>query len=524
MNLQPDPEYISSSEDEVRDKAKLLELYQAKYRDKCRKTHLGFMEYTWMKSGEPFIKGFHTDIICNRIDQAFKDFRNGKSTYLKIGIHHRSGKSDLLSRYLPPHFLGEFPDCEVISTTYQAALTQKFTAFARNIFRSEKYGELYPNLALSQESNAKAYWEIVDSKTGKPTQGKLFGSGISSGITGSGGHLVLLDDPISGRKDAESKVIRDGVWDAFTNDLMTRLAPVHIVIILATQWHWDDPQGRIDSEMQRNPDFPRFETLRFPAKATDYHGEGSYPNKYLFMERYSESWYKSQYATLGRYGAAALLDCDPQQRSGGLLSTDGIIWHDKDDKTIPSDTAIQWAQVWDLAHTAKQRGGDDPDYTSGTLLGFQTVPNDPIPHLWIKHVARFREGAKRRDALIKMYSKKAGRFVKHAIENSIESKDAYEYIKSAIPDYSWQLVNLKGDKTVRATPLEPIFEAPGHVHVLRGEWNDDWLDEIIKFDGLGNTHDDQVDNLSAGYALLVGQKTVVSNELHNAMRAYHQNR
>ena len=238
------------------------------------------MDYTWAKT-EPFVKGFHTRKICERIDRAFETFRNGKSTYLVVNVHHRSGKTDLLSRYTPPHFLGEFPECEVMSVSFKAALTEKSTSFARNIVKSEKYAKLYPNVGLSQEANAKAYWEIVDKRTNKPTFGKLFGSGLSSGITGSGGHLVLCDDPLSGRVAAESSTIRDNVWDAFANDLMTRLAPVNIVIVLATQWHWDDPCGRIEKAMKTDPDFPRFEFLRFPARAKDYQ-EMSIPGSYSF--------------------------------------------------------------------------------------------------------------------------------------------------------------------------------------------------------------------------------------------------
>lgn len=500
----------------------LLELLESEEREKAKESHLKFMDYTWVKKGDPFIPGFHTKKICDRIDKAFEDFRNGKSTYLKISVHHRSGKSDILSRYLPPHFLGEFPECEVLSTTFQAGLTAKFTGFARNVFRSDKFKKLYPDLGLSKESNAKAYWEIINEKTNELTQGKLFGSGLSSGITGSGGHLVLVDDPISGRKAAESKTIRDTVWDNFTNDLMTRLAPVHIVILLFTTWHWDDPSGRIENEMVNNPDFPRFESLRFPAKAEDYQGQGTYTGKYLFTERYSEGWYKSQYATLGRYSSAALLDCDPQMRTGGVLSTDGIVWHEKGDPAIPSDTAIQWAQVWDLAHTAKQRNGDDPDYTSGTLLGFQNVSGDLIPHLWIKNVSRIREGATKRDAFIRVNTARAGRFVQHAVESSIDSKDAFNYLKDAIPDYPWKEIKIQGDKSVRAAPLEPIFEAPGHVHCLRGDWNDEWLNEVIRFDGSGDGHDDQIDNLSAGYILLMNGKGKISDSAAKAIASRHK--
>jgi predicted phage terminase large subunit-like protein len=489
-----------------------LELLEQDERDSAKVHHIDFMRYCWMKK-EPFVEGFHTQKICARIDKAMEDFRQGKSTYLIINVHHRAGKTDILSRYLPPHFLGEFPNCEIINTTFKAALTEKFTADARNIFRSDKYQELYPEIELSQESNAKAYWEIVDRKTGKPTYGKLFGSGLSSGITGSGAHLALCDDPLSGRAAAESSTIRDGVWEAITNDLFTRLAPVHIVIILATWWHWDDPSGRIRRWMKEVPGFPQFEVLEFPAKASDYKGEGKYPGKYLFTERYPEIWYNTQRALLGKYAAAALMDCNPMARTGGRFDVSGIDYVD----TMPGAQELKWARIWDLAHTAKQREGDDPDWTSGTKMAFEYRDGDPIPYLYVSDVCRTREGASKRDDIIKSRAMSDGYYVKQAIENTIDSKDAYEYISKALPGISWTKLTIKGDKAARATPLEKIFEAPGHVIVKRGDWNDEWITEVLRFDGTGKDHDDQVDNLSAGYSFLVGDKTTFDTDFITRM-------
>ena len=270
--------------------------------------------------------------------------------------------------------------------------------------------------------------------------------------------------------------------------------------------------------MKNNPDFPQFKTISFPARARDYAGPGEYIGEFLFTERYNDQWYRRQYATLGKYSASALLDCNPSMREGGRLSTDGISW--EDGTGWPSETAIQWARIWDLAHTSKQRSGDDPDWTAGTLLGFENRPGDLVPHLYVKHVARIREGAVKRDRTIKMHADKDGRFVKQAIENSLDAKDAYEYIAEAIPDISWSKIMLDGDKGVRATPLESIFEAKAHVHVMRGAWNDEWLDEVIRFDGLGNDHDDQVDNLSGGYIFLLGSGNMrISDKTAAAMRA-----
>ena len=461
--------------------------------------HLDFIMYCWpKKEDDPFIVGFHTQKICGRIDLAFADFRAGKSTYLLINVHHRSGKSDIVSRFLAPHFLGEFPDKEAMQVACTAPLAKKFGGYARNIFKGRRFAKLYPDVSLSKDSSAKHFWKIK-SADHEGVDGKLFSCGLTSGLIGSGFHLGILDDYCASRADAESAVMRDKTWEAFTNDFMTRSAPVHMVIILATQWHWDDISGRIRQHMKDNPNFPRFEELVFPARAADYRGPGKYAGKYLFSERYSRQWYENQYATLGKYAAAALLDCNPYQRQGGVLSTDGIIIHDDIDLDFPSETDVRWMRVWDLAHTAKQRQKDNPDYTSGTKLTFVMRENDSIPHLYVKDVKRCRKGARSRDNFIRMISSLDVRFVKQGIEDSLDSKDAYHYIRSAIPGVSWTKIIVKGDKLVRATPLEIIFEAPGHVHIARGSWNDPWIEEVIRFDGLGTTHDDQIDNMSAGY-------------------------
>lgn len=481
--------------------------------------HLNFIDYCWRKKDTKFIVGFHTRTICERLDKAFDDFKNGKSTYLLINVHPRSGKSDLVSRYLGPHFLGEFPSEEVMQVSYQANLATNFAAFGRSIFRSPRFRSLYPGIGLSKETNKKNEWVIIDETTKEPTGGKLYASGLQSGLTGNGFSLGVLDDYFAGRKEAESKVQRDSAWFAFTDDFMTRRAPVCIVVVLATQWHYDDISGRIEKEMKENPDFPRFEIMRFPARARDYKNPEAYTGEYLFTERYSPGWYRSQYATLGKYSSAALFDCNPRPREGGILSTDGIVWHDPGDKNIPGETNIKWARVWDLAHTAKQRSGDDPDWTSGTLLAFQSVPGDPVLHLWIKHRFRTREGATKRDALIKLHAEKDGKFVRQAVESSLDSKDAYEYLQRAVPDIVWNKIPISGDKTVRATPLEPIFESAGHVHVVRGEWNEEWLDEILNFDGTGKQHDDGIDNLSAGYIMLAGAGVQIPDNIREQMRA-----
>ena len=159
-------------------------------------------------------------------------------------------------------------------------------------------------------------------------------------------------------------------------------------------------------------------------------------------------------------------------------------------------------RVWDLAHTAKERAKADPDWTSGTLLAFSV--QEGMPHLWVRNVDRMRKNAPERDAEIRNITNLDGPYVKIAVGNSSDAKDMISTMRTILRGKRVVLsVAENKDKVVRATPLEPIFKA-GNVHVVQGEpWLDEWIAEVNAFPY--GAHDDQVDNLSAGYALWQSQ-------------------
>lgn len=460
----------------------------------------------WQKSTEPFLHGLHTKEICRLIDQAFDDFKKGKSTFLVIKVPFRHGKSDMISRYLPSHFLGEFPDNEVMLVTYGASLSEDLSRFARNLLRTESFNELYPSVTLAKQSSGVQRWGI---------EGHLGGcvaSGLTSGLTGKGYHLGLLDDFNSSRASAESDVIRNGQWEHFTNDFLTRRAPVSITIVLATPWHEDDIIGRIEKRLDKNsesydPDFPPFKIVSFPAKNgtveigiknkkkygdNEVHTE-TITYEYLFPERFTQDWYEQQFSSLGEYSSSALLQCSPQMRGGNLIDTSRIKIH----KDVADFPPIRYYRVWDLAHSERQRLKDDPDWTSGTLLGYRKV--NGLWELWIKDVVRIRAKAPERDNFIRAATAKDGQGVLVGIEESLDARDAIPTLQEILRGQRKVIgVKTKGDKVVRMSPLEPIFEA-GNVHILESDWNFDWLEEVRSFPN--GKHDDMVDNLSAGYEI-----------------------
>jgi phage terminase large subunit-like protein len=86
-----------------------------------------------------------------------------------------------------------------------------------------------------------------------------------------------------------------------------------------------------------------------------------------------------------------------------MLNTECVVRHQS---LAEYPKNLQWFRVWDLAHTAKERAKQDPDYTSGTLLAFNIQDN--MMHLWIKDIVRMRENAPKRDTMIRTIAKLDG--------------------------------------------------------------------------------------------------------------------
>jgi len=489
---------------------KLLDAARELRRRARARTHfLDFMKYVWWMP-QPFCEGLHTRIIAARIDQAVEDLLDGYDTFLAIKTHFRAGKSDMVSCALPPYMAGRlaFMQPDMMFTGYGANLVHKFSRKARNIVQSPQYHKLFPNVRLSVKKRTDALWrtDYYDQvkKEWQESTGDIVSTGLTGGLTGSGYVIGVVDDFFKNRKEAESIVYRERVWDAIVNEFLTRRAPVSITIISATPWHMDDPFGRIKKQIKEDPDFPMFEFMKFSAKGPAYAcgKKIKYKSRFLFSERISDNWYEGQYAALGRYASAGLLDCSPTVLKGNLFDIDRIKYH-KNDKSFPTNS--RYVRFWDLASTEKQVGKTDPDYTAGALVcvTFKTVGDLRIPHLWIKDIVAGQWAAPKRDRIIQATALNDGASVYQVQESVGGYKDASTRLADVLAGIicvrEWTPIG-KGDKVVRAENVEPIFEA-GNVHVIvNNKWTDLWLQQVKEFPK--GSHDDLVDAVVGAYMFL----------------------
>ncbi len=148
-----------------------------------------------------------------------------------------SAKSTYASVTFPTWYMGRNPNKNIITTSYGSALAKKFGRKCRTITSSERYANLF-DAKLLTDNRAVDDWALTNGST-------FMCGGILSGITGNRADGLVVDDPVKGREDAESATIRDKTWEAYLNDLRTRLKPNGWIAIIQTRWHEDDLSGRI---------------------------------------------------------------------------------------------------------------------------------------------------------------------------------------------------------------------------------------------------------------------------------------
>jgi (2Fe-2S) ferredoxin len=133
--------------------------------------------------------------------------------------------------------LGRNPDKEIITVSYSGELAQDFGSKTRSLVNSGVYQSIF-NTRLKEDEQAKAKWKTQEG-------GSYTSVGVGGAITGRGANILIFDDPIKNREEAESEVYREKVWQFFTSTAYTRLEPKAVIIVILTRWHVDDLAGRI---------------------------------------------------------------------------------------------------------------------------------------------------------------------------------------------------------------------------------------------------------------------------------------
>lgn len=192
---------------------------------------------------------FHKD-LCDRVQEFVEKPTDKAYEIMIISTPPQHGKSTTITETLPSWYLMKHPDDNVIQVSYGDDLAERFGK--RNKEKIAEFGDIFgveldPSKKTSRDFMLKGH------------AGGMISKGIGSGLTGNRASLLIIDDPIKNRGEADSERTRDSIWDEFQNSILSRLKAGGKLILIMTRWHEDDLAGRILENMPEVTTYVNYE-------------------------------------------------------------------------------------------------------------------------------------------------------------------------------------------------------------------------------------------------------------------------
>ncbi|MGV6934107.1 phage terminase large subunit [Paenibacillus sp. CMM36] len=446
----------------------LLQLLEAEEKESAKSNYYDYVKYA---HGGLYKDSRHGEFICEIIQDAIerkKAMVEGKipmeNQYLGFSIPPRHGKSMTITETLPSYYLGHFPNDRIIEGSYNTTFASKFGK--KNLQKMKLLGEDMFSLKISPTSKSSSDWDIDG------TRGGMISRGILAGVTGEGADLMIIDDPIKNREEADSQVYRDKMWDEWVDSFSTRLHPGAICIFIMTRWHEDDLIGRL-----QNPEYGEplpMTMINLPLEAEEGDLLGRDPGDPLWPERYSYDFIETRKKYPSSFNA--LYQGRPTSQEGNLLKRQ---WWQYYDALPPMASKL-------ISIDAAFKDNDDSDYVVIQVWGKSRA------NMYLIDQVRARMNFMATLQTIRNVHQKhpdaAWKLIEDKANGSAIISTLHSEIGGIIP------VNPEGGKVARVNAVSAYIES-GNVFIPRGvEWVHDFVEEAASFPN--GKHDDQVDAMS----------------------------
>jgi predicted phage terminase large subunit-like protein len=431
-----------------------------------REPYLDFLRRTLPKSWT--VDAPHIRLIAEHLDKV----RRGEIDRLAIHMPPRHGKSESVTYRFPICWHLDNPGCNVLVTGYNQRFANKFGRRTRNLAAE-----------LGMVSGDKAAMDEWETNAG----GLLMTRGVGSPPTGTGFNLIVIDDPVRRRQDAESETVREATWDWYTDDLYQRLEPGGAIVLIMTLWHEDDIGARaVASEPGR------WTVLKLPAIALDNDPMGRQPGGALWPDRYPVEALQRIRDVMarneGERAFEALYQQNPTPREGSIFKVSMLDFVDAVPAGLPT------VRKWDVAATQ-----DDGDLSCGAKMSGP----DKSGIYYVEHIHAGQWESAERNRQMRLTAETDGREVKIIVPEDPGSagKDSARAFITLLAGFPVKAVRETGNKAVRADPFAAQVNA-GNVRLVRGDWNRAYVEELRQFTGADGGKDDRVDASSGGFSAL----------------------
>lgn len=421
----------------------------------------------------------HHRLIADALQRVVR----GECKRLMINMPPRHGKSMEASEFFPAFYLGHHPDHQVLHASYSQELVDGFGRKVRNQLKDELYQLVFPGTQLSDDSAAANKFNTVQG-------GAYFAVGVGGSATGRGAHLMLIDDPVKDREEADSELQRQKLKDWYTSVAYTRLMPGGAIVVIQTRWHEDDLSGWLLREHAHEG----WEVLNLPAWDDDEN-----PTEALWPEAYPIERLKQIKATLPPRDWQALYMQRPRAGTGADFKRGWLAHY----QSVQPSTMFKIILVDPASgERSKSKGVVDGDFTSMWVIGLGSDEN-----YYVLDVVRDRLNlTERTETLFRLHRKwKPGqvRYERYGMQSDI----AHIREEMNRRSYRFVITEVGGQtkKEERIRRLVPLFQngriwMPESLHYTQTDGKQrDLIHDFIEDEYLAfpvGRHDDMLDALS----------------------------
>jgi predicted phage terminase large subunit-like protein len=413
-------------------------------------------EYTYEEVSEDFAlfckaSGIRTsaltEVLTDSIDPEVLNTSLGCVAY---STPPQEGKTTWIVHYIAWTLIRD-PYLKVVYATYSQDRANSVSEKIRDLV-----SEWTP---LRAGTKTKQRWETKEG-------GGLLAAGRGSAMTGFRSDLTVIDDPIKDMAEAQSELIRTSTVEWFSSVVLTRMASLSQIIVIATRWHKDDLIAHVCK-----PDVLGARYVNVPAQATE---EGDILGRHVgdwlpsVQNRSEVSWLLIKKA-VGTYVWQALYQGDPKVTGGSYINVDKIdvvpwqqlVYMDERTKCLLTLDRALVIQSWDLTFGDIQNGrkkSSAGDYVAGHVWacfgGTRWVLLDRVHgrYSFTETITQVQMMAARWPQTSRVYVEKAANGT--ALLNTLRKRAAL--IKPVSPE---------GSKEVRALAIQPLVDN-GQVAIL----------------------------------------------------------
>lgn len=451
-------------------------------REACKRSLSTYIKEAWgqLEPGTPYTHGWHIDAIAEHLQA----ITNGEITRLLINVPPGCMKSMATAVFWPSWEWGPrgLPSTRFIGASHELGLATRDARRMRQLVRSDWYQTRWP-MQMVGDQDQKTYYE-------NDSSGFRQASAVTS-LTGRRGDRVLWDDPHS-VEAATSPQQRETALRVFQETLPTRLnqPATSAIVVIMQRLHENDVSGHILSHdlgyehlclpMEFEPERRCTTPIGFSDPRTE-------AGELLFPERFPRSVVDRDRAAMGEYAFAGQMQQSPSPREGGDFKPGNIEIID----ALPA--GLRFTRGWDLAATKKKHS----DYTATAKM----AEKDGV--VYIAHAHHFKGSPDEVQREIKQFAD-TDRHTFTSLPDDPGQAGTWQAqaISRSLRGHRFEFTPESGDKITRAQPFAAQVNV-GNVKMLRGDWNDDLLNELRSFPF--GAHDDIVDACSRAYNTMVNR-------------------